>query len=103
MHSTRLLARQQRQDGAVMHGADEVLFDEGVNLVERLVQWERCGSSFFIRGHRMHDEGKRENLSIEKRRNFKPFIFSKIQTITHYYYNTMFSQFKIVILFRVKE
>jgi len=56
----------QRQDGAVMHGADEVLFDEGVDLVERLVQWERGGSSFFIRGHRMDDEGKAENLSIEK-------------------------------------
>ena len=47
----------QGQDSTVMHRADEVLFDESVDLFQCLVNGKRRGISVFIRSHRLHDEG----------------------------------------------
>ena len=48
----------QGQDSTVMHGADEVRLDEGVDLFQGLVNGKRRCISVFIRSHRLHDEGE---------------------------------------------
>lgn len=55
----------EREDGTVVHGADQVLLDEGVDLVQGLVDGQLGFSLLFIRGHGMNDEAQ-------------PFVLSRI-------------------------